>query len=427
MSYTVSKDKNKVTFSITIPVADVEAGMRDAAERISKNTNIPGFRPGKADYESIKTRVGEMAILEEATEGLVREAFIHALIEEKIETVGQPYFNMTTMAPGNDLVFTAEVSLMPEIKKLADYTKKIVTKKDTKPTKELLNQAKKDLSSMQTKEVRAPKGEELKAGDKAVVNLTMKKDGVTIEGGEGQGHGIYTSESYYVEGFIDKIMGMKEDETRTFTLKFPKEHYQKHLAGQGVDFVVELKEIFKLETPEIDDAFAVQVGLKDLAELEKKLEENLSQENQMEEDRRQEKEILEHLANKSTFDDIPDLLINQEIEKMISEMKNSVERQGMDFEEYLKSIKKTYADIKIDFAPSALTRVKVALILKEVAKAEKIEINAKKLDHEIEHIAEHYDEKDQKEYIKSPRYREFVEMQMKNKEVLNLLREKMVK
>ncbi|KKR89086.1 MAG: Trigger factor [Candidatus Uhrbacteria bacterium GW2011_GWE2_41_1153] len=349
MSYTVSKDKNKVTFSITIPVADVEAGMRDAAERISKNTNIPGFRPGKADYESIKTRVGEMAILEEATEGLVREAFIHALIEEKIETVGQPYFNMTTMAPGNDLVFTA-----------------IVTKKDTKPTKELLNQAKKDLSSMQTKEVRAPKGEELKAGDKAVVNLTMKKDGVTIEGGEGQGHGIYTSESYYVEGFIDKIMGMKEDETRTFTLKFPKEHYQKHLAGQGVDFVVELKEIFKLETPEIDDAFAVQVGLKDLAELEKKLEENLSQENQMEEDRRQEKEILEHLANKSTFDDIPDLLINQEIEKMISEMKNSVERQGMDFEEYLKSIKKTYADIKIDFAPSALTRVKVALILKEI-------------------------------------------------------------
>jgi len=271
------------------------------------------------------------------------------------------------------------------------------------------------------------KGEELKARDKAVVNLTMKKDGVTLEGGEGQGHGIYTSETYYVEGFINKIMGMKEDETRTFTLKFPKEHYQKHLAGQGVDFVVELKEIFKLETPEIDDAFAVQVGLKNLAELEKKLEENLSQENQMEEGRRQEKEILEHLANKSTFDDIPDLLINQEIEKMISEMKNSVERQGMDFEEYLKSIKKTYADIKIDFAPSALTRVKVALILKEVAKAEKIEINAKKLDHEIEHIAEHYDEKDQKEYIKSPRYREFVEMQMKNKEVLNLLREKMVK
>lgn len=427
MSYTVSKDKNKVTFSITIPVADVEAGMRDAAIRISKNTNIPGFRPGKADYESIKTRVGEMAILEEATEGLVREAFIHALIEEKIETVGQPYFNMTTMAPGNDLVFTAEVSLMPEIQKLANYSKAVVTKKDTKPTKEMLDQAKKDLSAMQTKEVRAPKGEELKAGDKAVVNLTMKKDGVVIEGGEGQGHGIYTSETYYVEGFIDKILGMKEDESQSFTLKFPKEHYQKHLAGQDINFEVELKEIFKLDAPAIDDAFAKQVGLKDLAELEAKLEENLAHENEVEEQRRQEKEILEHLANKSTFDDIPDLLVNQEIEKMIGEMKHSVEKQGMDFEEYLKSIKKTYADIKIDFTPSALIRVKVALILKEVARAEKIEIDAKELDHEIDHLAEHYEEKDQKEYIRSPRYREFVEMQMKNKKVLDLLREKMVK
>ncbi|MFH1611017.1 MAG: trigger factor [Patescibacteria group bacterium] len=427
MAYTMSTDKNKVVFTITIPVLEVEVGMKSAAQRISEQSKIPGFRPGKADYESVKTRIGEMAILEETAEILVREAFIKAVIEEKIETVGQPYFDMVTMAPGNDLVFTVTVSLMPKIEKLGDYNSPVVKKKDIKPTKELIDQAKKDLANMQTKEVRQAKEYRLAKGDKAVVNLGMKKDGVVVEGGEGKNHGIYTSESYYIEGFIDEIIGMKEDETRTFTLKFPKDHYQKHLAGAPIDFTVELKEIFKLETPDVDDEFAKKLGLKDANELEQKLIENLAMENEVEEKRRQEREILEHLSKKSNFEEIPDILLNQEIEKMIGEMKHSVESQGMDFEEYLKSIKKTYADIKIDFAPSAVMRVKAALILKEIAKLEKLEVSEDELNKEIEHVASHYEEKDQKAYIQSPQYRNYIEMQMTNKKVLDLLREKMVK
>jgi trigger factor len=427
MSYTTSTEKNKITFTITIPVIEVEAGMKIAAQRISEQSKIPGFRPGKADYESVKTRVGEMAILEEATEDLVRSAFVKALIDEKVETVGQPYFKMITHAPGNDLVFTAEVSLMPKIKKLADYSKQIIKKNDTEPTKELIEQAKKDLGNMQTKEVRQAKGATLEKGNKAVVNMGMKKDGVTVEGGEAKNHGIYTSENYYIEGFVDEIIGMKEDEKKTFTLKFPKDHYQKHIAGSPVEFEVELKEIFKLETPEFDDEFAKKLGFKAVDELNAKLIENLRMENGIDEKRRQEKEILEHLSKKSDFEEIPDILINQEIEKMVGEMKHSVEGHGMDFDEYLKSIKKTYADIKLDFATSAMTRVKAALILKEVAKQENIEVSAKELDEEIEHIAKHYEDKDQKQYIQSPHYRDYIQMQLQNKKVLETLRNKMVK
>lgn len=427
MSYTTKTDKNKVTFTITIPADEVTKAMKEAALRISETTNIPGFRPGKADYETIKNRVGDMKILEEATEGLVREAFMKALVEEKLDTVGQPFFTMNKIAPDNDMEFAVEVALMPKVQKLADYNKLSIKKEDVAPKKELVEQAKKDLTNMQTKEVRATNGTELKKGDKAVVNLTMKKDNVPVEGGEGLNHGIYTSETYYVEGFVDQILGMKESESRTFTLKFPKDHYQKHLAGQDIDFTVELKEIFNLETPAFDDAFAKSLGMKDVAELETRLADNLKQENEMEESRRQEKEMLEMIANKSTFDDIPDLLVNQEIEKMIREMQHAIQERGMELEAYLKSIGKTYADMKLDFAPSALVRVKVALILKEVAKAENVKVDAKELDEEIEHVASHYEEKDQKQYIQSPQYRDYVEMQMKNKKVIDLLRDKMVK
>ena len=427
MPHTVKTEKNKVTFTITIPADEVKAAMKQAAERIGEASDIPGFRPGKANYETIEKRVGEMKILEEATEGLVREAFMKALLEEKIDSVGQPHFHMNKMAPGNEMEFTAEVALMPKIQKLAEYNKLSIKKQSMEPKSELIDQAKKDLTNMQTKEARAKSGNELKQGDKAVVNLTMKKDGVVVEGGEGQDHGIYTSESYYVEGFIDQIIGMKEGETKSFKLTFPKDHYQKHMAGAEIEFVVELKEIFELTTPDFNDAFAKQLGMKSIAELEEKLIENLTKENEVEELRRQEKEMLELLADKSTFDDIPDLLVNQEVEKMVNEMKHAVAQRGVEFEEYLKSIGKSFADMKLDFAASALTRVKVALLLKDIAKAEDVKIESKKLDAEIEKIAANYEKEEQKKYIQSPQYRDHVEMQMKNKKTLDLLRSKMVK
>ncbi|MBT3230732.1 trigger factor [Candidatus Uhrbacteria bacterium] len=427
MSHTVKTEKNKVTFTITIPAEQVKEAMKEAATRIGENTEIAGFRPGKADYATIEKRVGEMKILEEATEGLVRTAFMKALLEEKIDSVGQPYFNMNKMAPGNDMEFTAEVSLMPSIQKLADYSKLSIKKQDSAPKQELIDQAKKDLVGMQTKEVRAKSGTELKQGDKVVVNLTMKKDGVVVEGGEGQDHGIYTSESYYVDGFIDQILGSKEGDVKTFTLTFPKDHYQKHMAGAEIEFTVEVKEIFNLDTPKFDDAFAKNLGMKDVKDLEGKLIENLTKENQVEEDRRQEKEMLELLSGKSNFDDIPDLLVNQEVDKMINEMKQAVAQRGVEFEEYLTSIGKTFADMKLDFATNALTRVKVALLLKEIAKLEDVKVEAKELDAEIVKVAEKYEKEDQKKYIQSPQYRDYVEMQMKNKKTLDILRDKMVK
>ena len=325
------------------------------------------------------------------------------------------------------MIFTAEVALMPNVTKLADYEKLHIEKKPTEPTKELIAQATADLVRMQTKETRSNPGTALQKGDKAVVNLIMKKGGVVLEGGEGQDHGIYTAETYYIEGFIEKILGMKEGETREFTLPFPKDHFQKHVAGQPVDFTIELKEIFNLGAPNMDDAFAKTLGFKDLPELEARLRENLLAENIHEESVRQDKEILELVATKSDFEEIPDLLVNQEIEQMIAELKHSLENKGLDFDEYLKQINKTYADIKLDMAAGALTRVKVTLILKAVAKKENVRVDEKKVDLELDKIADKYEDKDTKEKIYSPEYRDYLEHQIRNRQTIDLLKGKMLK
>lgn len=427
MSYTIETKDNKATLTVTVPKEEVLDAMKATAKTMSEETKIPGFRPGKADYETVKRRVGEMQILEAALEGLIRDNFLKAMIKEDLETVGQPHFHVEKMAPGNDVVFTAEIALFPKLTQLADYEKLSVEKKDTTPTAEMVERAKKDLALMQTKETRADKGHKITKGDKAVVALGMKKDGVVLEGGESQSHGIYTAEEHYIPGFVDQIIGLSEGEKKSFVLPFPEEHYQKHLAGKDIHFDVEVKEIHKLEAPVLDDAYAKKLGVKDAADLEKKLQENLRAENEYEEGVRQDRAVLDLIAEKSRFETIPDLLVNQEIEKMIHELRHQVTEQGMDFDQYLKNIKKSLADLKLDFTKNALQRVKIAILLKEIAKKEKIEIPDADLDQNLDRTAAQYEDAETKKRVYEPEYREFMRAQMTNRKTIDFLKSKIVK
>ncbi len=428
MSYTLKNKENKAVFTITIPLKEVEKGMRTSAESMSKETKIPGFRPGKASYEVVKKRIGEVKLLENAAETLVRDAFLQAMLAENLDTVGQPFFTAEKMAPGNDLIFKVEIALFPHVTKLADYKELSVKKQSTKPTKETIERAKKDLVLMQTKEVRKEKEKKLEKGDKVVVNLTMKKDDVVLEGGEGQDHGIYTSEPYYIDGFIDKIIGAKEEETRDFILTFPSDHFQKHLAGAEINFSVQIKEIFALEAPKIDDTFAKALGLTDVNELEEKLSENLQNENEAEEKMRQEKEVMEAIIAQSTFDAVPDILINQEINRMIHELEHSIKSRGMTMDDYLGQIGRGLAELKLDFTPTALKRIQSAIIIKEIAKDKTFQVEEGDIDAQIDKIADQYkDNKDAMKKVHEPEYRDYVAYQMTNKLVLDHLRETIVK
>lgn len=429
MTHKIEKQEdNKVLVTMTIPAADVEVGMRAAAERLSKTTEIKGFRPGKATYDVIEQRFGKMKLIEEAAEELVRNAFVKAMLEEDLDTVGQPYFNVEKMAPGNDMIVTAEIALYPKVESIADYNKLSVEKKDVEPSKEMIDQAKKDLVAMQTKEIRRGKDEKLEKGDKAVVELTMKRDGVVLDGGHTQNHAIFTAEPYYIDGFVEKIIGAKEGEERAFTLSFPKDHYQKPLAGSDVDFTVKIEEIFRLEAPAIDDAFAKTVGLKDAKELEEKLKENLKLENIQEESTRQEKKMLDLLAEKSQFETLPDLLVNQEIEKMIHELKHNISSRGLEFEDYLKSINKGLAELKLDLTPTAIRRIEVSILIKEIAKKEEISVEDKEVDAELDKMAKQYEgNKEATERLYSPQYRDYVTHQLRNMKTVDFLKEKMVK
>ena len=134
MSYTIEKEKNTAKITLTIDTERIEEGMKRAASRMSEQSAIPGFRPGKATYETVKQRVGEMALLEACAEELIRAEFVEAMLKEDLETVGQPHFHTDVLAPGNPIVVTAEVALYPHVIKLANYKEIKVSKEDPTAT-----------------------------------------------------------------------------------------------------------------------------------------------------------------------------------------------------------------------------------------------------------------------------------------------------
>ncbi|MDD4995125.1 MAG: trigger factor [Patescibacteria group bacterium] len=427
MPYTFQKlPKSCAEFSFTIPVDEIQPFLIQAAERLSQKSTIPGFRPGKAPYDMIMKRFGEMAIWEEALEHIVRKHYANALAAESLETIGSPEINVEKLAPGNPLAFKIKTSLVPEIDKLADYSVKKFDRKTPEIEDKKIDKVIEDVRKMQTKEKLVDRP--ATAADKVVIEMEMTQNGVIMEGGKSPNFQVYLAEENYIPGLTRELVGLKSGDEKKFTLKFPDQHFQKSMQGKNVDFRVKATGVYELEPPEINDEFAKTMGQPDLAAMKKLIRENLVNEAAEEEERRLERAIFDDLISASRFGDMPDLLVNEEINKMLHELEHNAEHQGMKFEDYLASIKKTVADLKIDFAAEAMRRIKAALLLRVISQKEKIDVEEKDVDQEIDRQAETYkDNDDARKQIFSPEYRDYIFGALRNRKVIEMLKKNMIR
>lgn len=427
MQYTV-KDlpKNMKEIRVEFPAADLKPHMEAAATRLSQQTKIEGFRPGKASYEVMVGRFGEGPILEEALPSVVRKSLVEAITKENLETVGEPSINVEKAAPGNDIIFTAKVAILPKVKKLADYAK---LKVDTKPTDikdEEVDKVLQDLRKMQKTEHDVDR--EVKQGDKITVDMDMTHDKVAVEGGSVKDHHIYLDEDYFIPGLKEKVIGMKKGETRDFSLKFPEEHFQKHLAGKDIDFKVKLNDVKELQSPELNDDFAKKLGKESVQELRDLLRENLEKEAVNKETQRQEIAAMEKLIEKSDFDEIPDLLVTSQAQQMLHEFQHSIERQGMSFDDYLANIGKKKTDLMLDFTPEAVKRVKSAILVRAIGEAEKLEpTDAELLEEQTKMMNMYKEDPETQERVRSEEGMRYLRNVLRNRKVMEFIRTTMVK
>jgi len=418
---------SEVKIAFVVSLEEAQPYLEEAVADFSKHRPVPGFRPGKLPFAEGKRVYGEMPILEAAFERIVRAFYVRTILEEKLDVVASPAVNVDQLTPGQPIKFTVTAPTEPRVTKMPDLSKCVVEYTEKPIEEKHVDETVEEIRKMRRVEVIADRP--ATAEDLVIIDLDMKKDNVILEGGSGKDYRVYLKEPHYIPGFSEKLLGIKASEERAFTLPFPEEHYQKHLAGKQIDFTAIAKGVYELQLPEANDDFAKSVGAEDLVDLRKKLKENLTVEAKHKLDEANEIAMLEKLVETASFDGIPEILINEEIRRMLQELQSGVEEQGGKWEDYLANIKKTTDQLKLDFIPQALRRVRTAVLIKAFAKEAKIAVDDEEINHEIDHILEQVRENDRetRERVASPEYREYVTVQMRNRKTLTWLKEQCVK
>lgn len=417
--------KCQAELSISVDASEMEPYLEQAVRDISQNLNIPGFRKGHAPRNIVEKEVGDFALLEQASRRAVVKFYVQAITDKKIEAIAQPEIKMEKLVPGNPLEFKATVSYLAEFS-LPDYKKLSIKKKEPKIEKKKVEEMLENLRKSRAKTTEVKR--EAKLGDAVEVDFKTYLNKVPVDNGESKNHPLVLGEGQFIPGFEDKLVGMKTGDKSEFTLRFPKKYHQKNLADRDVEFKVEMKKVSERELPEINDEFVKSLGqFKDLKELKAKFEENLVKEAQQKEKTRLEEAMLDKIAEKTELD-IPEVLVNGEIDKMVSELKGMVQSSGGEFNKYLESIKKTEEEMRKEFRDKAFKRAKFGLILREIAKLEKIEADDKEVDEERKKTSVQYqhDEKAMKQ-IQSKEYEDYIRTLIQNRKVFEHLVKEMVK
>ncbi|MBI5022563.1 MAG: trigger factor [Candidatus Magasanikbacteria bacterium] len=416
--------KSQVEFTIELSVEELKPYLEKAATALSAAGKISGFRPGHAPYDIVAKSFGEMAIYEAAGDKIISRTLNQAVKEKDLAFVGEPKIEVVKLAPGNPFIFKAVISLMPKIK-LGKWQEIKIKKQIKKIGAEEVDKVLEDARKMRATEVlvdRAASG-----SDKVMIDLDITQDKVPVEGGQAKDHAVFLDEKYYIPGLPEQLVGLKKDEVKEFSLSFPEGHYQKHLAGKKADFKATVKGVFERTMPVMDDVFAQGLGQKNMAELRALIENNLKVEAEQREDRRVEIEMIDGIVKKSEFGELPEVLILSEKQKMFEELRQNLAEMGMQLEDYLKKMKKTEEDLAKEFSKGAEERTKSALILREIAREEKIECSDTELVEETARVRETYKDNEHiDERLSDPGTQSYLANMLVNRKVLKMLKEKMI-
>ncbi|HNU81762.1 MAG TPA: trigger factor [bacterium] len=381
--------KSQVELTVSLEFKEFQPYLEEGVRHISEHIKIEGFRPGKAPYERLKQKVGEISILEEAAHIAIRKTIDDVFAKELAgrQPVGQPKVEITKLAPGNPLEYKVTISLLPTVV-LGDYKGLNIVKEKPLVSTNDIDKTIKEILEMRAKE--SLSSESAEEGDKLVLNVSLSLDKVPVEGGQAQDVTVILGKEYMVPGFDDKVRGIKQGEKREFKLLYPETHHQANLAGKMVEFSVTATSIYKREIPALDDELAKAMHFKNVADLKAAIEKNILADRERQADIKAELKMLEIIVDKAKFDDIPEDLLEKEADNMMTELERNVTAQGGNFEDYLKHLKKTPTELRLEILPNAVKRIKTALIIREVGIIEKIEVKQKEVEEKLEELKKMY-------------------------------------
>jgi trigger factor len=417
---TTSAPKSTVVVEVEVPAERLTAAVGEATRALSKRTRVPGFRPGKAPRGVLEAVLGPGAVLEEAVDRLLNRAYREALIEKEILPLTNADVEVVQAEEGKPLIFKATVPIRPDVQ-LGDY-RNFKFKPDIEPIDDArVDQVVEELRD-QNATLAPVEDRGAQKGDYAVIKYEGTRDGVAFEGGSAERMPLIIGEDRLIPGFEDELVGLKVGDTKGFDITFPADYGEESLAGQKAHFEVELRELREKILPDADDDFARSMGdFADLASLRTEVRKRLER-NALDKARHQFSDrIIEYAVANSTIE-LPDILVDQEVEVMHDEFRGALARQGISEEAYEKVSGKSHDDLHTDFRPDAEKRVRVLLVLSKIAEVEGLTISDADVEAEIARARERYagDAKLIK-YFESERGRNYIRSTLRRSRVVEQL------
>lgn len=361
-----------------------------AFNKIAKNVRIPGFRNGKAPKAMIKRQVNQMAVMQDAMDALLNENYSKILTDNEVMPIAQPTLTIDEINE-NEIKLTFKIEVKPEIT-LGQYKNFGIEKETVEVTDEEIDNELKNMQQ-QFAELTVKEDGEVEDGDTATIDFEGFVDGVAFDGGKGEQYPLTIGSGSFIPGFEEQLIGMKAEETKDVVVTFPEEYQEASLAGKEAVFKVVVHEIKFRTLPELEDLpeEANIEGVKTLEDLKLNIKTRMTNQKEA----AAEEKYTDELYNKvieATPIDLPEALVNNELEGMMNEVRQNIQNQGLDFETFQKLTGKGAEAIKEELRPQAEKRAKLNLILEAVIKAENLEVTDEEIDEEIKVMATTYGE-----------------------------------
>ncbi|MFB4158260.1 trigger factor [Geomicrobium sp. JSM 1781026] len=379
---------NQGVLTVDVDAKQFDEAIDQAFEKVKKSVNVPGFRKGKVPRKLFESRFGVESLYQDALDIVLPKAYSEAVEETGIEPVDQPEIDIKEMEQGKTLTFTANVIVKPEVE-LGDYKGLEVPAFNTEVNDEDVET---ELNNLRDKQAElAVVDETAQDGDTVVFDFEGFMDGEPFEGGKAENHSLELGSGQFIPGFEEKMVGLKADDEKDVELTFPEEYHAEDLAGKPAVFKVKVHEVKRKELPELDDEFAKDVDeeVESLEALRTKKKDELQHNLEHEKEHHYNDTVVEKAAENATVD-IPDAMIKAETDRMMQEMEQRFQSQGISMDMYYQMAGTDAEGMKEQFKPEAEKRVRMNLVLEAIANAEELEASDERVEEELDKMAEMY-------------------------------------
>ena len=356
------------TLKIKIPAKTFADKMTARLEQIQKEAKIQGFRPGKAPLEMIRQKY-ENAVKGEVLDDLVNEEVAKELKAKDMRPAMRPKVQMDKFEEGKDITLTVEFESLPKIK-VGSFDKiKIDRMSAMAGDKEVQESLDKLASTKKTTEPVAEK-RATKKGDVVVIDFVGSVDGKEFQGGSGKGYYLDLGSNTFIPGFEDQLIGKNVGDAVEVNVTFPENYHAKELAGKKALFKTDIKELRAWKGPEVNDEFAKQFGLDSLAKLKEAIKNELDKEYSRVARLHAKRVLLDVLAKEYDFD-VPESMVDAEFKAIWNQYEQAKKANQLDEDDK----KKSEDDLKKEYKAIADRRVRLGLLLAQIADDNKIQVS----------------------------------------------------